>query len=143
MYSRLVIWLLLVLVPFQSFAAVGLIQCTDSGRISGHAHRVVRRVAMEMNGQVETRKELSTASSLSTPTVHGTGHHDVAKPMGESLHHHSHKSPCCCDNPIIFFPTAALAMQCERLSITVDPEPLQWKSVYLDGLKRPPRLTLS
>lgn len=143
MYSRLIIWLLLVLVPFQSFAAVGQIQCTDNGRIAGHAHHVARRVAMEMNGQVETLLEISTASALSPPTVHGTGDHDVAKPMGESLHHHSHKLPCCCDHPIIIFPTAPLALQCERFSITVDPEPLQLKSVYLDGPKRPPRLTLS
>lgn len=143
MFSRLIIWLLLVLVPFQSFAAVGMIQCTDSGRIAGHAHHVTRRVAMEMNGPVETLMEISTASSLSTLTVHDVGHHAAAKPMADSSHHHSHKSPCCCDNLIIFFPTATLALQCERFSLTVAPELLQLKSVYIDGPKRPPRLTLS
>jgi hypothetical protein len=144
MFSRLIIWLLLVLVPFQSFAAVGVIQCTDAGSTIGHAHHVARRVMMPMDRQVATPTSPHTVRSLAVmPTAHDMGHYAPAKSMVDSSHHHSHKSPCCCDNPIMFFPTAPLVMQRERLSATVDPERHHLKSVYLDGPKRPPRLTFS
>ncbi len=143
MFSRLIIWLLLVLVPFQSFAAVGVIQCTDAGSTEGHAHHVARRVTMPMDRQVATPTDTHTVRALAMPTAHDMGHYGPAKSMVDSSHHHSHKSPCCCDNPIMFFPTAPLAMQSARLSATVDPERHHLKSVHLDGPKRPPRLTFS
>lgn len=142
MFSRLIIWLLLVLVPFQSFAAVGLIQCTDAGSTVGQAHHVARRVTMHMDSQVAPTGT-HTVGSLATPTAHDTWHHAAANPMVDSSHHHAHKSPCCCDNPIIFFPTAPLVLQSEHFSVTVNPGPAQLKSVYLDGPKRPPRLIFS
>lgn len=143
MFSRLIIWLLLVLVPFQSFAAVGVIQCTDEGSTVGHAHHGARRVTMPMDRQVATLTDARTERSLAMPTAHDMGHYAPAKSRVDSSHHHSHKSPCCCDNPIMFFPTVPLVMQRERLSATVNPEQHHLKSVYLDGPKRPPRLTFS
>ena len=143
MFSRLIIWLLLVLVPFQSFAAVGVIQCMDAGSTVGHAHHVARRVTMPIDRQVATLTDAHTVRSLARPTADDMGHYAPAKSRVDSSHHHSHKSPCCCDNPIMFFPTAPLVMQSERLSATVNPERHHLKSVYLDGPKRPPRLTFS
>jgi hypothetical protein len=143
MFYRLIIWFLLVLVPFQSFAAVGLIQCTDAGSTAAHAHHVARRVTMQMDGQLATLPDTHTFRSSATPTAHDMGHYAAANPIADSSHHHSHKSPCCCDNPIMFSPTTPLVMQRERLSAAVNPELHQLKSVYLDGPKRPPRLTFS
>jgi hypothetical protein len=143
MFSRHIIWLLLVLVPFQSFAAVGVIQCTDAWSTVGHAHHVARQLTMPMDRQMATSTDTHTVRSLAMPTTHYMGHSAPARSMVDSSHHHSHKSPCCCDNPVMFFPTAPLVMQLERLIAIVNPERHQLKSVYLDGPKRPPRLTFS
>jgi hypothetical protein len=74
--------------------------------------------------------------------------HDVASQgkmpsLPDISHHHAHKLPCCSDAPIIFSPAVALFLQSERFTMAVDLYPVGLTSVYLEGPKRPPRLTLS
>lgn len=143
MSSRLIIWLLLVLIPFQSFAAVGLIQCADGSGKVVHAQPVARRVLMEVNHHVAHGSHRSNAMLVASDTVHDLANHSQTNLGADGVHHQSHKLPCCSDNPVIFFHVVAPAMGDERFTGAVRVEPLGLKSVYLDGPERPPRLTLS
>lgn len=143
MSSRLIIWLLLVLVPFHGFAAVGMIHCADAGSMAAHAHQAARPAAMEANAHADDRHDHPAALSSAPIAGHDLASHADVKPLTGEHHHSSHKLPCCSDSPVIFFPVAALAMQNERFTTAVDLEPCGLTSVYLEGPKRPPRLILS
>lgn len=136
MLSRLVIWILLALVPFQSFAAVGLIQCPAGRAELSHVHHSVVRHTSEGHD--------ASAIGLNTP-LHA--HQDSSAGSGtdsadNATPHHLHKLPCCSDGAIIFSPEVALSSRSERFTKAASPEPVDLTSVYLEGPKRPPRETL-
>jgi hypothetical protein len=143
MFPRIIIWFLLLLIPFQSFAAVGLVQCTTARSATTHA-----RHFPAYSGMSETKpvtRELHTHAVLYLPAH---GRHDLAgqgkaPALPDLSHHHAHKLPCCSDAPIIFSPAVAPFLQSERFTMAVDRHSVGLTSVYLEGPKRPPRLTLS
>ena len=136
MLSRFIIWILLALVPFQSFAAVGVVQCPLSWSASTHVHHAVARQTSE--------DHLVSSADSQTPT------HIDHEPSGEShtgavdnaASHHMHKLPCCSNGAIIFSLEIALSSSSKRFTRVVSRQPVGLTSVYLEGPKRPPRATL-
>ena len=128
MLSRLMILILLVLVPFQSFAAVGLIACQAPGPaapMSSHAH-------------MQPMQHLHDAGAADLAVA--------AKLAGASdahLSHHLHKLPCCSDAPIIFSHALLEPAGSERFLMAVAPQADDLMSVFLEGPKRPPRPSFS
>lgn len=136
MVSRLIIWILLTLVPLQSFAAIGLIQCPADGESARQMHH--EHVSQKAgHGTIA-----STAMHISTHVEHSLFQVDVHK-LTDAGHHHSHKLPCCSDGAIIFSPNVSLPLKSERFTTAVSLDPVGLTSVFLEGPKRPPRLTLS
>jgi hypothetical protein len=136
MLSRLIIWILLVLLPLQSFAAIGLIQCPADGERAGQVHH--SHVSQTTGRGVIA----SAAMQTSTHVEHSVSHVDVHK-LTDAGHHHSHKLPCCSDGAIIFSPNVPLSLKSELFTAAADLDPVGLTSVFLEGPKRPPRLTLS
>jgi hypothetical protein len=136
MFSRFIIWILLVLVPFQSFAAVGLIQCPPGRAIMRHVHHTSA-------SKIDHRPASNPVGIVSHHSDHDAFILKVIHTQGDAGHHHSHKLPCCSDGAIIFSPNVPLPFESERFSAAVNPEPVGLTSVYLEGPKRPPRLILN
>jgi hypothetical protein len=136
MIFRLIIWILLALVPLQSFAAVGLIQCPaeNGSAIQVHHVRVIQTAGHEMTAETATHLAADVAHSLPLVDVHM---------QTDAGHHHSHKLPCCSDGAIIFSPNVPLSLKSELFTAAADLDPVGLTSVFLEGPKRPPRLTLS
>ena len=142
MFSRLLLWLLLVLIPFQSFAAIGLIQCADRGSNASQVHHSSSQVVTDAIGLGVHNSNIGSAVMLQNCTIHSLTSQSNAHALADTAHH-SHKLPCCSDGAIIFSPAMPLALQSERFTMAVNPEPVGLTSVFLEGPKRPPRLTLS
>jgi hypothetical protein len=133
MFSRLVILILLVLVPFQSFAAVGLIEC--------QAPSAVAPVSSTGHRQSMHSHEAGTGDHVAAGTSTVVSKLD-AKPDAH-LSHHVHKLPCCSDAPIIFSQSLPELPGSERFFVAIAPQADDLTSVFLEGPKRPPRLTVS
>lgn len=138
MISRLIIWILLALVPLQSFAAIGLIQCPADGE-SASASQVHHVHVSQTAGH---GMSANAAMYISTHVEDSVPHVDVHK-LTDAGHHHSHKLPCCSDGAIIFSPNVPLPLKSKRFTTAVNLDPVGMTSVFLEGPKRPPRLTLS
>lgn len=137
MISRLIIWILLALVPFQSFASVGVFECP--ARTNN---------AVEMRHARVNKLDQHVSEADSGMHLHAHRDHSVQTPVDahastDSGHHHSHKLPCCSDGAIIFSPNVPLSLKSERFVTTGNIESVGLSSIFLEGPKRPPRLTLS
>ena len=143
MFPRLIIWLLLVLIPFQSFAAVGLVQCTTARSAAAHARHSPAYRGMSETKAVTRELHIHAVMNLPVSSRHDLAGQGNAPALPDLSHHHAHKLPCCSDAPIIFSPAVALFLQSERFTMAVDRHPVGLTSVYLEGPKRPPRQTLS
>lgn len=140
MLARLIIWLLLVFVPFQSFAAVGLIQCEAPEAQEKHVHLVssdLKAVDAGLTSSPASHHHHDDDaeprhSAVISGDVHGFGH-DA---------HHAHKLSCCSDGAIIFSSLVSFAFEGERFGIAFPPETNALISVFLEGPKRPPRTSL-
>jgi hypothetical protein len=141
MLARFLIWTLLVLVPFQSFAAVGLIQCQ-------HSESSVSRTDQEHH-----EHRLSTVMTPEKAMAPGAAMHNATHPhhsvdnypnihsSADTGYHHSHKLPCCGDGAVIFSLSLLPAFKTERFSTASQTEAMRLTSIYLEGPKRPPRHT--
>lgn len=141
MFSRLVILILLVLVPFQSFAAVGLIECQAPGavapRASGSSAHDATRIGKVPAQSMHHSHDAGTAQHAATGPLAAAGAPDA------HLSHHVHKLPCCSDAPIIFSHALPDGPGSERFVMAIAPQADDLTSVFLEGPKRPPRLSFS
>lgn len=140
MFSRFVLWALLVLVPFQSFAASGLIQCQPHGVQSSHVSGNVN-LADHAPHAHEEHSYTAADEPLGSSAVHSS----VSKQLSAGSHkaHHLHKSPCCSDVAIIFSDFLAAVPAREQFPTFVIPEADNLISVFLESPKRPPRIMTS
>ncbi|MBC7572936.1 MAG: hypothetical protein H7244_01215 [Herminiimonas sp.] len=141
MFSRFVILILLVLVPFQSFAAVGLIECQAPGLIAPGASGSSAHHATG-NGNVPAQS-MRHSHDAGMPHHAVTGQLAAAGAPDAHLSHHVHKLPCCSDAPIIFSHALPDGPGSERFVMAIAPQVDGVTSVFLEGPKRPPRLSFS
>lgn len=137
MFSRFVVWLLLILVPFQSFASVGLIQCQAPGTVSLQV--------LTDNGQhaglpgpscMETMDQTHRDDS---DGCHGSMLGTGSKPAHATSAHHFHKMPCCSDDAVIFSYSLQNSPESDSFQTALVPEKDALASVFLERPRRPPR----
>ncbi len=136
MSSRFIIWVLLVLVPFQSFAAVGLIQCQAPGVVAGHG--VVSSDHKAHFSHVAGDSRLTTDHEhVGSPVVHPIKKSQTPASSPEA--HHFHKMPCCSDAAIISPYSLPNLLVSEHFRTAMAPRADDLVSVFLKSPRRPPR----
>lgn len=140
MFLRFIIWCLLISVPIQSFAAVGLIQCQAPGAETSRAF-------VKGSPSPDILEEGTVAASAPGHShLNGIGGlSGVPKyPLKSSSEaHHFHKLPCCSDAAIIFSYAIPGVPASEQFLVALYPEADDLASVFLEGPMRPPRLLIS
>lgn len=140
MSSRFIILVLLVLVPFQSFAAVGLIQCQAPGVAIAAAVANNDRGA-NFPQSAEDGLRMTTHEHIDSTAVHLIKKNRT--PANSPDAHHFHKMPCCSDAAIIssyYFPNLLVS---ERFRTVMALKADDLVSVFLKSPRRPPRSAVS